>query len=84
MSTATPMSTKVSDITGNGTTEQKEACLQAMSLYNSLDGIFAHSVGVRIRIVDVSIEPFGNFERAKVACETTVEHGRRCVAHLSG
>lgn len=74
-SNSLPMPTQASELAGNATTEQKEACLLAMTLFNYTEGIFAHSVGTRIRVTEVSFEPFGKYEQSKVVCTITVEPG---------
>lgn len=80
--TAKPIPTKASEIPGNATDEQKEACLHAMLLFKSVDDVFAHSISQRVRIVEVSAEPFGKGERVKTVCELTVETGMFDLPHL--
>jgi hypothetical protein len=72
---AKPIPTDASEIAGNAPSEHKEACIQILQLFTSVGGIFANPVGLRIRPVDMSTEPFGKVERTKVICEITVERG---------
>jgi acyl-coenzyme A thioesterase 13 len=73
LSDTTPAHPRVpSDIPGTATYEQKSDVLQVLDLFNHYEGIFGESVGKKIRITDVSVEPFGRGRKATVVCELTV------------